>query len=71
MAETVTDEALREEVRAWLADNWKPDLFKARDTSGWGTSEEVKAWLVKVADAGWAAPRLADRMGRAEGLSDA
>jgi alkylation response protein AidB-like acyl-CoA dehydrogenase len=57
MTEVLTDDALREEVRAWLADNWRPETIKARDTSGWGASDDLKAWLAKVADAGWAAPR--------------
>ena len=67
---TVTDEALREEVRAWLADNWRPEALKTRDTSGWGVSEETKAWLAKVADAGWAAPRWPTQW-EGRGLDDA
>ena len=70
MTQTVTDEALREEVRAWLADNWRPEALKTRDTSGWGVSEETKAWLAKVADAGWAAPRWPTEW-EGRGLSDA
>ncbi|MGF1595584.1 MAG: acyl-CoA dehydrogenase family protein [Acidimicrobiales bacterium] len=34
---------VRDEVRAWLADNWDPDVPR-------------KEWLTRVADSGWAAP---------------
>ena len=36
-------EAVRVDVRAWLADNWDPDLSRAE-------------WMAIVADSGWAAP---------------
>jgi alkylation response protein AidB-like acyl-CoA dehydrogenase len=70
-AVTVTDEALREEVRAWLAANWRPEIRrKGGDNSGWSTSDEHKAWLAKVVEARWAVPRWpVEWMGR--GLSDA
>jgi len=68
----VSDATLREEVRAWLAANWKP-LPKPQPGpggAGWAVSPEHKAWLEKVVDARWAAPRWpADWYGR--GLSDA
>jgi alkylation response protein AidB-like acyl-CoA dehydrogenase len=56
---TLTDDALRAEVRAWLADNWTP-LPKPQagaGGAGWTTTPEHKAWLAKVVDARWAAPR--------------
>ena len=40
---TGTDEALRAEVRAWLADNWDPSINRAE-------------WGRRVFDAGWAVP---------------
>jgi len=56
---TLTDDALRAEVRAWLAANWKP--LPARPAgpggAGWTTTQEHQAWLAKVVDARWAAPR--------------
>jgi alkylation response protein AidB-like acyl-CoA dehydrogenase len=68
----IADEALREEVRAWLADNWK-GLPRTRPTprgTGWTTTPEHRAWLAKVVEARWAAPRWpAEWFGR--GLSDA
>ncbi len=71
-AATPTDEALREEVRAWLADNWKP-LPPPRPGpggAGWTVSPEQKAWVAKVVDARWAVPRWpTEWYGR--GLSDA
>ncbi|MEJ0064128.1 MAG: acyl-CoA dehydrogenase family protein [Caulobacteraceae bacterium] len=67
-----TDDALRDEVRAWLAANWKP--LPARQPgpggAGWVVSPEQKAWLEKVVDARWAVPRWpTDWLGR--GLPDA
>jgi len=41
---------LREEVRAWLADNWDPDL-------------EVTDWWRVVAEAGWTAPHFTPEQG--------
>ncbi|QUD85969.1 acyl-CoA dehydrogenase family protein [Phenylobacterium montanum] len=68
-AAPVTDEALREEVRAWLADNWK-GLPRSGGGAGWTASPEQKAWLAKVVEARWAVPRWpAAWLGR--GLSDA
>ncbi len=57
----VTDESLREEVRAWLAANWTGPLQ---------SEAERKAWTAKVVEARWAVPRWpTEWMGR--GLSDA
>jgi alkylation response protein AidB-like acyl-CoA dehydrogenase len=56
-----TDEALREEVGAWLKANWDGPLKGP---------EARRAWLAKVVDARWAVPRwAAEWMGR--GLGDA
>jgi len=64
------DDALREEVRAWLAANWKPEMRPKAAPGGWSTSAEQQAWLSKVVDARWAAPRWpVEWMGR--GLADA
>src|SRR5690606_39778889 len=41
---------LRAEVRAWLEDNWDPDL-------------PVEDWWARVAEAGWTAPHLAPDQG--------
>ncbi|HEY2050532.1 MAG TPA: acyl-CoA dehydrogenase family protein [Caulobacteraceae bacterium] len=68
----IADEALLEEVRAWLAENWK-GLARSRPTpggTGWTTTPEHRAWLSKVVEARWAASRWpAEWFGR--GLSDA
>jgi alkylation response protein AidB-like acyl-CoA dehydrogenase len=68
----LTDDALRAEVRDWLAANWRP-LPKPPAGSGgagWSTTPEHKAWLAKVVEARWAVPRWpAEWHGR--GLADA
>jgi len=67
-----SDDALRDEVRAWLADNWKglPKTPAGAVGAGWGASPALKAWLKTVVEARWAAPRWpAEWYGR--GLSDA
>ncbi len=71
-ATVATDEALRDEVRAWLADNWKglPKTAPGAGGSAWGASDALKAWLRKVVDARWAAPRWPVEW-RGRGLSDA
>ena len=74
MAETpkLTDAELRDEVRAWLADNWKglPKLRPGPGGAGWTTTPEHRAWVTKVVDARWAVPRWPSAFyGR--GLSDA
>jgi alkylation response protein AidB-like acyl-CoA dehydrogenase len=52
-----SDEALREEVRAWLAANWTPLPRAPGAGAGWTTTPEHRAWLAKVVEARWAAPR--------------
>jgi alkylation response protein AidB-like acyl-CoA dehydrogenase len=65
----VTDEALREEVRAWLKDNWKPSGKPMTGPGGWSTTPEHKAWLAKVVEARWAVPRWPEEWG-GRGLDD-
>ena len=61
---------LREEVRAWLAENWGPEgrAWAGDDwnpakrprlggSAGKASSPEAAAWIAKVVDAGWAVPR--------------
>jgi alkylation response protein AidB-like acyl-CoA dehydrogenase len=66
-----SDDDLLHEVRAWLADNWQGLPRPAGAVGpGWGATPEHKAWLAKVVEARWAAPRWpAEWYGR--GLSDA
>ncbi|HEX4742126.1 MAG TPA: acyl-CoA dehydrogenase family protein [Caulobacteraceae bacterium] len=65
-----TDQALREEVRAWLADNWKGRPPRSGDGAGWTTTPEHRAWLAKVFEDRWSVPRWSvEWFGR--GLSDA
>jgi alkylation response protein AidB-like acyl-CoA dehydrogenase len=71
-ATKVSDEALREEVRQWLAENWRPEIAEAlsREGYGWEPSAERKAWLGMVVEGGWAVPRWSTEWyGR--GLDDA
>jgi alkylation response protein AidB-like acyl-CoA dehydrogenase len=49
------DDDLREEVRAWLAANWTPD--QKGHPAGGAPAGASKAWLKKVVEARWAAPR--------------
>jgi alkylation response protein AidB-like acyl-CoA dehydrogenase len=51
---SMSDDDLRGQVRAWLKQNWKGDLPPA---APWTTTPELRAWLGKVVDAGWAANR--------------
>jgi alkylation response protein AidB-like acyl-CoA dehydrogenase len=50
-------EALRDEVRAWLAEQWKGLPRPAQAAVGWNSTSELKSWLRQVADARWAVPR--------------
>jgi alkylation response protein AidB-like acyl-CoA dehydrogenase len=54
----VSDDALREEVREWLADNWTPERAAALEKTQqiWSASDELKVWLGKVVEARWAVP---------------
>ena len=65
----MTDAALRDEVRAWLAANWRGAVQEQRKE--WRkVTDEDRAWLAKVVEARWAVPRWpAEWYGR--GLSDA
>ena len=56
MNDTPTNEAVRAEVRQWLADNWDPAL-------------ERTDWSRRVFDAGWAAPSWEPQWG-GRGLTD-
>jgi len=57
-SEAPDDEALRREVQGWLAANWDPKRrAAAAGGAGWTTSPEHRAWLAKVVEARWAAPR--------------
>jgi alkylation response protein AidB-like acyl-CoA dehydrogenase len=68
-ADGASDEALRDEVRAWLADNWK-GRGGARAGRAPASAAEHRAWLAKVVEARWAAPRWpTEWYGR--GLADA
>jgi alkylation response protein AidB-like acyl-CoA dehydrogenase len=61
------DDALRDEVAAWLKANWDPSL---RSGGQWGDPGAYKGWLARVVEARWAAPRWpTDWFGR--GLPDA
>jgi alkylation response protein AidB-like acyl-CoA dehydrogenase len=50
-----TDDELRDEVRAWLADNWTPGRG-GRAAAG-APGGAATAWLTKVVEARWAVPR--------------
>lgn len=50
-------EAIRTEVRQWLAENWEPGLDRAQ-------------WSQRVFDAGWSAPSWEPQWG-SRGLNDA
>lgn len=64
----VADRALRDEVRAWLSENW--DNSVRRGGAGWTTTAADRAWRAKVVEARWAVPRWpAEWYGR--GLTDA
>ncbi|MCP4006411.1 MAG: acyl-CoA dehydrogenase [bacterium] len=54
----ISDDALREEVRAWLAEHWSPEQAQALEGKQllWGATGELKNWLGKVVEARWAVP---------------
>jgi alkylation response protein AidB-like acyl-CoA dehydrogenase len=56
--EPVSDAALREEVREWLARNWSQERAETLEKTQliWGASGEQKAWLREVVEARWAVP---------------
>lgn len=51
-------EALRSEVRRWLAAHWHNDLPPRTDNFG---RDPRSAWLSRVVEAGWAVPRWPER----------
>jgi len=76
MTTSVTDDALREEVRQWLSEHWTRSLsdeLNAEPMSYGAGSPARQSWLGKVVEARWAVPRwseewfghdLADAQGR-------
>jgi len=50
------DESLRQEVKAWLAENWTQDVSKEllNEQIYWEVSAARKNWLKKVVEARWA-----------------
>jgi alkylation response protein AidB-like acyl-CoA dehydrogenase len=54
----VSDDALREEAREWLADHWTPERAAALEKTAqiWSASDELKVWLGEVVEARWAVP---------------
>jgi alkylation response protein AidB-like acyl-CoA dehydrogenase len=55
----ISDDALRDEVRTWLDENWTPDLADAlaNEAYGWETSDARKDWLGLVLEGRWSVPR--------------
>ncbi len=49
---TTSNEEVRNEVKAWLADNWDPRAMRTGSLAA-----RNREWLAKVVDAAWAAPR--------------
>ena len=69
MTLATTDQSLRDEVSAWLAEHWKGLPKPSQAAVGWATTPELRTWLRQVAEARWAAPRWpAEWFGR--GVSD-
>ena len=56
---SITDEALRDEVRTWLDEHWKPEVAEAlaNEAYGWETSDARKEWLGLVLEGRWSVPR--------------
>lgn len=60
MTKRVDDEALRDEVRQWLAEHWTREIAHALENepaTHYTASPARRAWLARVVDARWAAPR--------------
>lgn len=57
--QTITDEALLEEVVAWLAEHWTDEIAEELRSENiyWEVSPTRKAWLSKVVEGRWAVPR--------------
>ena len=56
--ESISDDALQAEVKAWLSENWSEEVAKTFGVDGYmSASKERQQWLGKVVDAGWAVPR--------------
>lgn len=69
---SMTDETLRDEVRTWLDEHWRPEIAEAlaSESYNWEASAERKAWLSDVLEARWSVPRWPEAWyGR--GLEDA
>jgi alkylation response protein AidB-like acyl-CoA dehydrogenase len=68
---TVSNEALRDEVRTWLDENWTSDIAGAlaNESYGWETSPERKAWLSLVLEGRWSVPRWPEEW-HGRGLED-
>jgi alkylation response protein AidB-like acyl-CoA dehydrogenase len=60
---TVSDVDLRDEVRQWLSENWRPEIAEVlgKERYEWGASRERRAWLGVVVEARWAVPRWSER----------
>jgi alkylation response protein AidB-like acyl-CoA dehydrogenase len=56
---SISSEALREEVRDWLARHWNEDTAAAlrQQQRAWGTTDAQKEWFGQVVEARWAVPR--------------
>ena len=70
----VSDDALREEVREWLAGNWTTARATALEKTQqiWSASDELKVWLAKVVEARWAVPSWpVESFGRGSSTSQA
>ena len=53
---TAEENAFREEVRAFIAENYPPELRKAQDEDRQLTKEEYLSWHKVLAKKGWVAP---------------
>ena len=62
----MTDDDLRQEVAGWLSVHWTPG---AREAGADSMAPRKSAWMAKVVEAGWAAPRW-PRQWHGRGLDD-